>query len=141
MSIHKATLVRIQSDDRQTLGHFTLYDGIHKIFECCTLELDNELNENQKSRIPSGYYHVKKHVSPSQGDCYSLLDVPGRTHILIHKGNYNRNILGCILIGNSHTDIDGDGYRDVTSSTHTLKQLLAITSEFWVRLIDFDEKI
>lgn len=141
MPIHKATLVRVQSDDKQTLGHLTIYDGIHKLFECCTLELDNDLNRQGQSRIPHGYYHCKKHVSPSQGDCFSVIDVPNRSNILIHKGNYNKDILGCILVGKAHTDIDGDGYRDVTSSGDTLKQMLSLTDEFWLRIVDYDEII
>ena len=134
----KATIIRTQSDDKQTLGHFTLYDDVHDIYHCKTLELCDKKNEVRKSRIPAGMYNVKKHKSPSQGWCFSVVDVPGRTNILIHKGNYNTDILGCILVGKSHTDINGDGEMDVTSSTYTLNEIMGLTDKFWMKIIDFD---
>ena len=45
---------------------------------------------------------------------------PGRSGVCIHKGNYFTQILGCIIVGDSHTDINKDGYKDVTNSGKTL---------------------
>jgi len=61
------------------------------------------------------------------------MDVPGRTHIQIHKGNYTRNTQGCILVGKSITFLDGDKTPDVTDSLNTLNKLLS--------MIDKDKKL
>ena len=137
----KGVLIRIQSDDSQTLGHLRLFNGTSPIFGCVTLELPNKQNRNQVSRIPQGHYHVKSHTSPSQGLCYSLLDVPSRSNILIHKGNYYTDILGCILVGTAFSDINNDGRMDITSSGATLNNMLSIVKEFWLWIIDYDEQI
>jgi len=58
-----------------------------------------------------------------------LQNVPNRSEILIHKGNYHSDILGCILIGNDLSDINKDGYLDVTSSKKAIKELLKLTKD------------
>ena len=64
-----------------------------------TLELPWRDNKPNVSCIPQGYYDVVRHTSPSKGDCYEVLDVPAREHILIHVGNFPTDTQGCILIG------------------------------------------
>lgn len=132
----QAVLTRIKSNDIQTLGCLDLYDGIHRVFSCKTLELPDLNNQPQKSRIPEGDYSVVYRKSPSQGDSYHVQDVPGREWILIHKGNFYFDILGCILVGQAFSDVNEDGEMDVTSSLHTLTQLLGITKEFQLKIID-----
>lgn len=134
-----ATLERIYRE-KQTEGFFTLYDESNKVlFACRTLELPNLKNQSKISCIPEGVYFVEKHVSPSQGLCYSIPNVPFRSHILIHKGNYvgsanpttgKPDILGCVLVGNGIKDITGDGIPEITGSSVTLKKLLSLASEF-----------
>lgn len=103
-----------------TVG-FLSYGGL---FECYTLELPWLDNVNSLSCIPAGTYSVTKHVSPNHGDCLKIHDVPGRTHILIHAGNFTRQTQGCILVGKMITDLDSDGIPDVSSSRVTLDKLL-----------------
>lgn len=98
-------------------------------FRCHTLELPWLDNKRRVSCIPAGTYEYSKHVSPSQGPCLSIKNVVGRTHILIHKGNFTRNVLGCIAVGESIVDIDKDGIPDVTSSVKTLDALLDAVPE------------
>ena len=66
-----------------------------------TLELPWRDNQTRISRIPAGDYIATWHNSPKFGRCYKLQDVPGRSEILIHHGNYPKNTEGCILIGRS----------------------------------------
>lgn len=115
---------RIQKDDFQTLGILTIYDDNNfPKWECRTLELPDKDNQSRISCIPEGTYTVVKRNSAKYGDHFHIKDVPNRSYILVHNANYKRQLLGCIAVGLSHTDIDGDGHRDVTRSKSTLKDL------------------
>jgi len=121
----KIVIVRQQSDVKQTLGTLYAYsDNGVLLFKCVTLELPDRNNERQKSSIPVGVYNVKLHWSLKFGDCISVENVPNRFNILIHAGNYYTQTEGCILVGMKHTDINNDGYKDVTTSKQTLNNLL-----------------
>ncbi len=114
------TIVRIEEDDYQTLGEFYFDESD---FTGKTLELPDKNNERRVSRIPEGEYIVKKRNSPKYGSHFHIQDVENRDFILIHHGNYKTDILGCILVGRSHIDINRDGNLDVTSSKATMKKL------------------
>ncbi len=49
--------------------------------------------------ITPGVYNCIPHDSPKHPDTYEILNVPGRTSILIHTGNYASDTEGCILPG------------------------------------------
>ena len=123
----KAILTRNSFEDTQTLGVLVVLDDYQNcVFNCKTLELAWKENQRRISCIPKGEYKVSKYVSPKFGEVYLLHNVPDRSMIEIHAGNYYTDILGCILVGESHTDINGDGFRDVTNSKKTLKKLLQL---------------
>lgn len=122
-----ATINRTSSTSKQTLGDFTLTNEHGAVvFRCKTLELPWLDNQRQKSCIPAGAYKVVPRTSAKFARHYHVLDVPNRTWILIHTGNYHTQILGCILVGASHADINGDGLPDVTFSRVTLNKILSI---------------
>ena len=85
-----------------------------------TLEPSWEDNKKGISCIPSGPYSCKRVKSPRFGDTFEILDVEGRTHILFHKGNSERNTQGCVLIaeefgvlnGKAAVLASGRGYRE-----------------------------
>lgn len=134
-----AILVRRENDDKQTLGHFTLFEEckVDVLMSCYMLELDDDSNRVRESRIPCGTYTVERRTSPKYGKHYHIKDVKNRSLILIHVGNYHTDILGCLLPGRDVTDINGDGYRDVTSSRNTMKQLNALAGdEFKLEIIN-----
>ncbi|NRA49788.1 MAG: hypothetical protein HRU12_11705 [Phaeodactylibacter sp.] len=123
----KAVLNRFSHEKNQTLGQLTVFcDDGGIIFQCATLELAWHFNKRKISCIPFGEYQCHLHISPKFGRTYWLKDVPERSEILIHKGNYNTHTLGCILLGKKHLDINGDGLRDVTSSGQTMKEFLEV---------------
>lgn len=124
----QVVITRTSRDDWQTLGGLQVYRK-ELLYECKTLELPWRDNEKRVSCIPANHYPAILHESPSFGDCVWIKEVPGRTHILIHHGNYNRDTLGCILVGKEFYDIDGDGHLDVTASKATMKELLTILEE------------
>tara|TARA_R110002020_G_scaffold227409_1_gene438035 strand:+ start:552 stop:749 length:198 start_codon:yes stop_codon:yes gene_type:complete len=44
----------------------------------------------------------------------------GRNECKFHAANYSRQLNGCIALGKNRVDIDGDGFKDVTSSKATM---------------------
>ena len=85
-------LITFSTDD-VTMGK--LYEGKELI--CYTIERPWLKNARNVSCIPAGEYNVEMVNSPKFGHTYEVKDVPGRTHILFHKGNYVSASLGCIL--------------------------------------------
>ncbi len=133
----KAKLLRLVQDPVQTLGEMFFYKGLDKIFECKILELPDRDNKKRISRINSGTYHVVRRQSPKYGHHFHVLDVEGRTLILIHLGNYYTDTKGCLLAGSSFSDINKDGHRDVVSSRNTMNKMLqAVPEEFELTIID-----
>lgn len=116
----KAELLRTYQP-KQTIGEL-LIDGVEF---CKTLELKWLDNTRSKSCIPEGTYKVVKRLAHPKRkyDHFHVLNVPNRSYILIHTGNHSRQILGCILVGDKHIDLDKDGLVDVANSTVTLKKL------------------
>lgn len=56
-------------------------------------------NEVKKSCIPEGNYRVVPHNGTEFKDVWTIKDVPGRSAILFHVGNWVDNSTGCILPG------------------------------------------
>lgn len=80
-------------------------------FSCATIELPWNNNIPHYSCIPSGEYICMKRYSPSfRKYTYWLQDVPNRSWILIHSGNFagdarkglKTDVYGCILLGKKH---------------------------------------
>lgn len=64
-----------------------------ELFQCASLE-------NLSKSIPAGEYTVKNLYSPKFGRMMlRLVNVPDRSGILIHQGNYAKQSRGCILVG------------------------------------------
>jgi hypothetical protein len=110
-----------------TKGTMLVFDQAHLITKCVTLELPDNGNQINVSCIPEGKYTVVKYFAPSLGDCFYIQEVPGRTEIMIHKGNYaagmQKNTKGCILVGYMYEDINNDGYLDIVNSGITMDTL------------------
>ena len=68
-------------------------------FHLQTLENPWLNNEPYISCIPSAIYECQRINSPRFGNTFEVIDVPERTHILFHWGNYEKDTLGCILLG------------------------------------------
>lgn len=117
-------------DDKQIIGELVVYDGKYKeLLRCKSLELKYRDNKNNISSIYHGTFEGKIRTSPKFGEHIHILNVEGRSFILIHPGNYYHQLEGCILVGDSLRDIDGDGYVDVTNSRKTLNKILDILRE------------
>ncbi len=93
-------------------------------FQCFTLELPNLDNEQDISCIPEGNYEYYFKDSHNNGHVLELRDVPNRTYVQFHSGNYTYQILGCILVGDGIKWLNRDRIPDVTNSRNTLIKLL-----------------
>jgi hypothetical protein len=91
-----------------------------------TIELPWRGNQRRISCIPEGEYTVISHTSPKFGRTFWLQNVSGRSEILVHVGNFTRDLLGCIAPGEAHKDIDKDGIMDVTNSRKMMNALLSL---------------
>lgn len=96
-------------------------------FTCKTLELGWNNNENNISCIPAGEYPVKwtrsNRLSKAAGHdvfTYEILNVPDRGGIRIHSANFASQLLGCVALGKSFSDMNNDGQLDVVSSRLTV---------------------
>ena len=100
-----------------------------------TLEPPWRDNKPGVSCIPPGKYVCKPHVSPRFGKCILVTDVPGRTDILSHSGNwagdkargYRSDSQGCILVGLMAGELQGQ--RAVIGSREAMNSLLAWAGE------------
>lgn len=123
----KAIITRKNYSEKQVTGTFILLDEKGKqVFECKTLELPDKNNARRVSCIPKGNYPVLYRYTPKRKGHYLVNNVPYRDLILIHTGNYNADILGCILVGDSLVDINKDNYKDVVNSRKTLDAILKL---------------
>ncbi|WP_373399690.1 DUF5675 family protein [Algoriphagus halophilus] len=113
----------------QTQGRFRLMDKHGQcIYECYTLELPWMDNQVGKSCIPPGEYRLAHRRSPKYGDHIHVMEVPGRSYILIHPANFVTQLRGCIAVGEKRMDINGDGVPDVANSRKALERLLPLIS-------------
>jgi hypothetical protein len=92
-------LIRDEFTDKSTLGK--LYCNAE--FIAHTLELAWRDNERSISCIPAGEYGCRVRLARESAtrDYVHLLveDVPNRSYILFHRGNYPSDSRGCILTG------------------------------------------
>lgn len=92
----KVRIKRAWSDERCTLGMLSIEGLTHDPF----FTLENPARFTTKdARIPSGTYECEPYSGTKYKDVYIVKDVPGRTAILFHWGNFERDTEGCILIG------------------------------------------
>jgi hypothetical protein len=125
-----AVLTRFNYGNKQTLGKLELFRQGELKYSASSLELPWKNNQRNVSCIPEGAYTVEKRSamdSPSRDyDHFIVKNVPDRSYILWHAGNYHWDIQGCILLGSKHKDINKDGLKDVINSKHTIAELNAL---------------
>ncbi|MCU4177664.1 DUF5675 family protein [Carboxylicivirga sp. N1Y90] len=104
-------VIRYSGSKESTLG-LLFIDGL---FACYTLEDEfREVKVMGETRIPAGKYQVKlrtygghhtrylkRYGSDFHKGMLQIMDVPGFTDILIHKGNDDDDTAGCLLVGDS----------------------------------------
>jgi hypothetical protein len=113
------TLERFETSDEGTFGK--LINDEDKTIVCFTGELPRYagdpdiMNEQRTDCIPTGIYTCQITNSPKFGKVYTVTNVPRRSAILIHSGNfcgdvakgYKSHVLGCIILGRRMGTLDG----------------------------------
>lgn len=102
------TLYRIYSGDDKTLGVFVDPEGIPfavTLEPPLVLADDGYHTQPNISCIPIGLYRCERVQSPRFGNTFEITHVPGRSHILLHKGNRQTDTLGCVLVAESFIEI------------------------------------
>lgn len=92
---------------------------------CYTLEHGYEGEAGPWAKLPLGTYTCQRgphrlHGMVKDFDTFEVLNVPGRTGILFHWGNYNKDSDGCILVGDKKVG------NMVTSSRKMFAQFMAL---------------
>lgn len=92
------TLRRLYTAHGSSLGELT---GLSKTLY--VLEEEWRDNKPKISCIPPGTYQAVPHGWSGESvkfkQTWRLLNVPGRTGILLHEGNTNKDTEGCLLLG------------------------------------------
>lgn len=87
-------LKRVSTNWHSTFG--VLIDGTEPF--AVTLEPPWRDNEEDVSCIPAALYMCRRTQSSHFGETFEVTNVPGRSHILFHKGNTPGDTAGCILV-------------------------------------------
>lgn len=122
----KAEIIRQKYTDKQVTGILRVLENSNVLATFYTLELAWKNNEKKVSCIPKGKYICVARNSQKYGKHYHVTNVPNRDLILIHHGNFHTDILGCILIGKGLSDINKDGYLDVTRSKEAMREFVSM---------------
>ncbi len=88
-------LIRVGQSEKGTFGVLR----IGSVPFAVTLERPWLDNQQRVSSIPVGWYVCRRITSPTFGEVFEVQDVPGRSHILFHRGNTIADTEGCILVG------------------------------------------
>jgi hypothetical protein len=102
------------------------------------LEPDWEENGIGISCIPAKKYKVVRHVSPTYGECWKVLNVPNRSQILIHPLNFDHETKGCIGLGEAFSK-DGAGRWMITNSRLACSKFMRLMegiSEFDLTIVE-----
>ena len=120
----KIEIFTYEFEKTQTLGECVITENGVDLFSAKSLERADNNNKKGVSCVPRGFtYKCVLEYSPRfKTMLWELKDVPNRSECKFHSANYWHQLNGCIALGKSLTDIDGDGYRDVTNSVNTMKE-------------------
>lgn len=132
----KARLFRLEKSDEGTLGVLVLNGELF----CTTLEPEDLGNRRNVSCIPPGAYICARVQSPRFGRTFEITGVPGRSHILFHKGNTEEHTHGCVLLGQYPGKLRK--LRAVLNSGATFERFLEVldgVGEFRLAITDLTE--
>ena len=116
-------LIRVSRTAEATYG-VLLWSGVPF---AVTLEDAWRDNAREVSCIPAGTYACKRVDSPRFGDTFEITDVPGRSHILFHRGNTEADTKGCVLVGESFNPVAGRP--GITASNEGFSEFLRLTQD------------
>lgn len=133
-----------ETENQGQIGELTLSNG----FKCYVGEMNWKDNAHDISCIPSGTYPVKMAFSNHfQKNLYHIQDVPNRSDVMIHNGNwmgqvsqgFKSSVLGCLILGLERGWLEGQ--LAVLSSNPALSQFMASLNgeDFNLTILDYQE--
>lgn len=111
-------IYRIEESYRGTFGVLTICD---KAF-CVTLEPSDVRNQRNVSNVPDSQYLCKRIESRLFGETFEVINVPGRSHVLFHAGNFIEDTKGCIILAQHFGKLYGE--RAVLNSGDTFRKFM-----------------
>lgn len=130
MGKKRVVVLRCSGNEKSKYGILSVIDDERILFICRTIE-------NLEKIFPDGIYPLKLEHSPKfNRDLWELYEVTGypgqparrRAEIKIHNVAYYYQLDGCIGVGASHVDLNGDGINDITSSKDYLNKFMEAMS-------------
>lgn len=126
----KGLLKRFKESSQGTLGHL-----VTNGFNAKIIELPWKDNAPKISCIPTGKYKCIYRYSKKYKGHYLLLNVPGRSWVLIHNGTFAGDVEagfkthseGCIIIGKYHGKVEGQDA--VLLSRATLRKFIEVMNK------------
>jgi hypothetical protein len=135
----KARLIRFADSPDGVFGFLILRDDQGKeVARFATIEDDWQNNAPSVSCIPDGTYTCKPSKWHAKGDVdvFQITGVPHRDRILIHYGNTEEDVKGCVVVGKDFSalqvrdeDRPGNPVRNkwcVIDSRIAFKELMAL---------------
>jgi len=121
----KVIITRFKEINDGTIGKFQVLEGSTVLMSCFCLEpAGPDTTESGKDRrIPKGNYKIVEHDSQRYQRKLPLIyneNVPKSRAILIHGGNFPKDTLGCVLLGETYNN------QGVLNSQPMLKKFLSI---------------
>ena len=133
--ISKFDIIRLEKTKEGILGILRVDNLIY----CSTLE-------HHTKCIPTGLYECKKrqswaftYSSTNLPDdiVWEVQDTKGRTDILIHWGNWEKDTTGCVLIGEKAGELSGK--RAISNSLSTFKKFMHKTKDIDLLMLNIME--
>lgn len=116
-----------------TIGRLHIpFENSQKTF--ATIERPWLNNQRNISCIPEGVYNCTPHNGTRFKGVWILNDVPDRSYILVHAGNYSSHVKGCIAVGQYLSD----SKFMVMNSRHAINELRELLpDEFQIKITTY----
>lgn len=126
----KLDLLRLKETKTRTLGFLMLIDDDDTLIQTfVTLELPWKNNDKNVSCIPEGIYTISPRKSEKYGKHFMINNVPNRSYILIHHGNFVTDSTGCILIGTEFKNLNNEKELEVANSKRAMEKLVMMVGD------------
>lgn len=131
MHQESVTIIRVIQDQDGTFGRMFLPGGAER----ASAEPPWKDNRTSVSCIPPGEYECELNESPHFGLCPEILNVPDRTHVRMHAGNFAGDVEAgrksdteaCVLPGLRFTVLGGQSV--VSGSRAAMAELMDAVSD------------
>lgn len=117
-------LNRLHQNQNQTSGTGVLLgEDNFPLFTALSLERGWRNNERGISCYPKGEYEVVFEYSDRfKRMLWEVKGVANRSECKFHSANHWYQLEGCTSFGLDYTDMNGDGYKDITASVSTMNR-------------------